>query len=63
MSRRLKERRLRRPPEPPVIDIQPTLTVTAPEPLFTTGDSFAGACLKLIASKRLIDLDDVVDEP
>ena len=50
-------------PEPPAIDIQPTLTMTASEPLFTTGDSFAAACLKLIASKRLMDLDDVVDEP
>jgi hypothetical protein len=45
-------------PEPPEDTIEPEITATAPEPLFTTTDSLAAASRKLIARKRLVGKDD-----
>jgi hypothetical protein len=45
-------------PEPPEDTIEPEITATAPEPLFTTTDSFAAASRKLIDRKRLVGKDD-----
>jgi hypothetical protein len=45
-------------PELPNIEIKPVITAVAPEPLFTTADSFADASRKLIDSKRLVGESD-----
>ncbi len=45
-------------PEPPEDDIEPEITEPAPEPLFTTEDSFVDASKKLIARKRLVEEDE-----
>jgi hypothetical protein len=45
-------------PEPPEDTIEPMITAKAPDPLFTTADTFADASRKLIDRKRLLDTDD-----
>jgi hypothetical protein len=45
------------------IEIEPAITATAPESLFTTGDNFVDASCKLVARKRLIDPTDEIMPP
>jgi hypothetical protein len=47
-------------PKLPVFEIEPTISATAPEPMFSTVDDFVSASRKLVARKRLIDQDNEI---